>query len=82
MSNVIVIPEGSTDIGEAAEGDLVLRSCGDQVEVARVRGDELEWLGGVPSDTIELPSVDGPTPSPDLVTAAKGVETALVNRGG
>ncbi len=69
-------------VGEAdgaAEGDYVLRPGGDTVEVGKVEGGEVCWLQPVPAST--LPDLDG-AEQDRLLTAVRGVETALNNRGG
>ena len=61
----------------AAEGDYVLRPDGDTVEVGRVGDGAVCWLQPVPAST--LPDLEDETA---LLTAVRGVETALNNRGG
>ena len=74
------------DTGNAAEGDYVLRPAGDTVEVGRVEDGAVCWLQPVPASTLpDLGSADGVTEAPEqerLLTAVRGVETALNNRGG
>ena len=64
---------------DAAEGDYVLRPDGDTVEVGRVDGGEVCWLQPVP--TSSLPDLDS-ADQERLLTAIRGVETAINNRGG
>jgi hypothetical protein len=78
-----ILPEGSTEIDDVQDGDLIARSEGDELFVARVVGDSVEWLGGAPIDTIVLPDVDEPTQAPDdLTDALEGFAAALAARGG
>ncbi|HVF04832.1 MAG TPA: hypothetical protein VNA20_08335 [Frankiaceae bacterium] len=68
---------GETD--DAAEGDYVLRPQGDTVEVGRVESGEVCWLQPVPTSTLpDLADAD----QERLLTAVRGVETAIDNRGG
>jgi hypothetical protein len=78
-----VLPEGSNDIGDADDGDLIARPEGDELHVARLVGDSVEWLGGAPVETIVLPDVDGPTQASDeLAEEIEGFAAALHARGG
>lgn len=78
-----VLPEGSNDIGDAADGDLLARAEGEELFVARVVGEAVEWLGGAPVDTIVLPDVEGPTEASDeLASEIEGFAQALAARGG
>ncbi len=61
----------------ATAGDTLLRRQGDDVMVGRVTDGGPEWLGSVPADTLPL---DGDEAA--LEIAVKGVESALVERGG
>ena len=61
----------------AAEGDYVLRPDGDTVAVGKVEGGAVCWLSPVPAST--LPDLGDEAA---LLTAVRGVETALNNRGG
>ncbi len=74
---VHVIDQGAEVPSGAADGDVVLRRSGDDVEVARVQNGAPEWLGSVPASTLPL---DGD--QAQLEIAAHGVESALVGRGG
>jgi hypothetical protein len=71
------IDQGADVPSGAVEGDVVLRRSGDDVELARVTGAGPEWLGSVPAST--LPLAGDPAA---LETAVRGVESALVQRGG
>jgi hypothetical protein len=62
----------------AADGDYVVRRGGDSVEVGLVEGGEVTWLEPVPADA--LPDLDGDREA--LLTAVRGVATAMNNRGG
>ncbi len=75
--SIHVIDQGAEVPSGAAEGDVVLRRSGDDVEMARMTTAGAEWLGSVPASTLPL---DG-DPA-ELETAVRGVETALVQRGG
>ena len=68
------------ETGDPAEGDYVLRAGGDTVEVGRVEGGEVCWLEPVPASALpeDLASAD----QERLLTAVRGVETAVNNRGG
>jgi len=74
------------DTGSAAEGDFVLRPAGDTVEVGVVEGGELCWLQPVPASTLpDLGEAGGFTEAPEqerLLTAVRGVATAVNSRGG
>ena len=74
------------DTGNATDGDYVLRPAGDTVEVGRVEGGDVCWLQPVPASTLpDLGTVDGVTEAPEqerLLTAVRGIETAVTNRGG
>lgn len=72
-----VIDQGADAPTTAAEGDVVLRRAGEDVEVARVTGQGPEWLGSVPAKSLPL---EGDAAA--LEIAARGVESALVERGG
>lgn len=80
MSSVWVVPASTDSHGQ--EGDALVRASGDEVEVGRVTGSGVEWLGTVPAGTIELPEVTEPTAAPQLETAVRGVQSALTSRGG
>lgn len=82
--SIWVLPEGSNDIGGAGDGDVLVRPEGDDLHVARIVGEAVEWLGGSPvEDTIVLPDVSGPTQAdPELAEQLEGLVTALQNRGG
>lgn len=80
MSSVWVVPAGTDSHGQ--DGDVLVRSCPDGVEVGRMSGASVEWLGSVPSDTLVIPEVSEPTAAPELEVAVRGVESALVQRGG
>lgn len=71
------IQQGDEVPSGAAEGDLVLRREGDDVALARVTGAGPQWLGSVPASTLPLDGDEGA-----LETAVRGVESALVERGG
>ena len=61
----------------ATAGDTLLRRKGDDVEIGRVTDGGTEWLGSVPASALPL---DGDATA--LEIAVKGVESALVERGG
>ena len=65
------VPSGAT------AGDTLLRRQGDDVAIARVTEGGAEWLGSVPASTLPLDGDDAA-----LQIAVKGVESALVERGG
>ncbi|MCW2608674.1 MAG: hypothetical protein JWO60_3367 [Frankiales bacterium] len=71
------LEQGADAPSGAAEGDVVLRPQGDDVEVARVTAAGPEWLGSVPASTLDLSQDDAA-----LEIAVRGVESALVERGG
>ena len=78
-----VIPQDSDDIGAPDDGDLLVRADGDELHVARVVDGAVEWLGGAPVDTIELPDVSGPTEAPaELAEELEAFAEALMARGG
>ena len=79
---VWVLPEGSTETGDAGEGDLLVRPEDGALHVARIVGEVVEWLGGAPAE-IELPDVDGPTATEgELAEELEGFAAALIARGG
>lgn len=82
--SIWVLPAGSNDVGGAGDGDLLVRAEGEDVHVARIVGDAVEWLGGAPvDDTIVLPDVAQPTlADSDLEAQLEGFVTALQARGG
>ncbi len=65
---------------EAAEGDYVLKPGGDTVEVGKVEGGEVCWIQPVPVSA--LPDDYENADQERLLTAIRGVETAVNNRGG
>jgi hypothetical protein len=68
-----------TDADGAAEGDYVLRRKGDEIEVGRVAGGDVAWTSMIPASALpDLEDAD----QERLLVAARGVETALHNRGG
>jgi hypothetical protein len=71
------IEQGADAPTSAVKGDTVLRRSGDDVQIARVTAGGPEWLGSVPASTLPL---DGDAGA--LEIAVKGVESALVERGG
>ena len=71
------IDQGADVPSSAADGDVVLRREGDDVAVGRVTAGGPEWLGSVPASTLPLDGDDAA-----LETAARGVASALVERGG
>jgi len=80
MSSVWVVPAGTE--GHGQDGDVLVRACPGGVEVGRMSGTVVEWLGSVPSDVLVIPEVHEPTAAPELEIAVRGVESALVQRGG
>ena len=78
-----VLPQGSNDIGGAGDGDTLVRAEGEELHVARVVGDAVEWLGGAPVDTIVLPDVTEATElDGELADDVQGFAAALATRGG
>ena len=75
--SVHTIDQGADVPSGAVEGDVVLRPKGDEVELARVTSAGPEWLGSVPASTLDLSQDEAA-----LDIAARGVESALVQRGG
>ncbi|MCU1691074.1 MAG: hypothetical protein JWM64_165 [Frankiales bacterium] len=71
------IDQGADAPSGAVDGDVLLRPKGDDVEVARVTASGPEWLGSVPASTLDLSQDDAA-----LEIAVRGVESALVERGG
>ena len=77
---VRVIDQGAEAPSDAASGDYLLRRTGSDVEVGRVVDGKTEWLGSVPADS--LPSLEGDLDQSRLDIAVRGIESALVERGG
>lgn len=68
-----------TEADGAAEGDYVLRRKGDEIEVGRVADGDVAWTSTIPASTLpDLEDAD----QERLLIAARGVETAMHNRGG
>ncbi len=71
------LDQGADAPSTAVDGDVLLRPAGDDVELARVTQGGPEWLGTVPASTLDLTQDDAA-----LEIAVRGVESALVQRGG
>ena len=77
-----VVPEGSWQLEQAQDGDVLLRHEGENLLVARVTGGNAEWLGPVPDGTLSVDAVTEPTERPDLDAAVEPVAAALNALGG
>lgn len=71
------LDQGADAPTTAGDDDVLLRPAGDDVEVGRMTGGTAEWLGTVPASTLDLSQDDAA-----LEVAARGVQSALVERGG
>lgn len=88
MSIVHLVPESTDAAPGQSDGDYLVRPCErGEHELGRVQNGGVDWFGSVPKN--ELPGVpekvDEPRQAPEqneLLIAVKGVETAIVNRGG
>ena len=66
----IRIDQGADAPSTAADGDVLLRPAGDDVEIARVTAGGPEWLGSVPASTLDLSQDEAA-----LEVAVRGVES-------
>ena len=81
-----VVPEGTWQLEQANDGDVLLRQEGENLLVARVTGGNAEWLGPVPEGTLSVDlsvgAVTEPTQRPDLDAAVEPIAAALNALGG
>lgn len=87
MSNVYLVPESTDAAPGQSDGDYLVRPCErGEHEIGRVKGGNVDWFGSVPKGELPgVPEVSEPQEAPDqneLLIAVRGVESAIVNRGG
>jgi hypothetical protein len=86
MDTVWLLPAGTDSAPGAGDGDFLIRPAGEELEVAALSHGGVEWLGSLPASLVpEVPAVTEPSPAADqaaLLMAVRGVQSALVERGG
>jgi hypothetical protein len=91
MTSAWLTTEDSPDVAQAADGDVVGSVRGPELRLGRVAAGAVEWwpetvpVSTLPTDALAGEAGSGLHRLPDgepLLNAARGVETALRERGG
>ena len=77
-----VVPDGTWQLDQARDDDVVLRHEDGNVLVGKVVAGSVEWLGPAPEGALDVPQVSEPTEHAALDDAVTPVVEALRSLGG
>ena len=77
-----VLPEGTWQLDQARDEDVLLRHEGADLVVGKVIAGTAEWFGPIPGGALDVPAVQEPTERPDLNGPVAPVLAAARSLGG